>query len=88
MPLVFIVDVRALSCYINKNLGLRPNWNIGIMEYWNDGSRGRKTINMTFSAFVAHYSIIPSFHHSMGPRGKATKSGLTSISCRNSETLN
>jgi hypothetical protein len=29
------------------------------MEYWNDGSRGRKTINMTFSAFAAHYSIIP-----------------------------
>jgi len=30
------------------------------------GQGGRKTINMmTFSAFAAHYSIIPTFHYSM-----------------------
>jgi hypothetical protein len=32
------------------------------MEYWNDGPRERKTINMTFSAFAAHHSNIPLFH--------------------------
>jgi len=31
------------------------------MEYWNDGSKGRKTIDMISSAFGAHYSTIPTF---------------------------
>jgi hypothetical protein len=35
------------------------------MEYWNDGSRGRKTIDITFAAFPAHHYIIPTFHYSM-----------------------
>jgi len=35
------------------------------MEYWSDGTKGRITIYMTFSAFAAHRSIIPAFHYSM-----------------------
>lgn len=29
------------------------------------GLEEEKTINMTFSTFAAHYSIIPTFHYSM-----------------------
>jgi hypothetical protein len=58
-----------------------PGLGQGIMEYWNDGSRERNTTNMTFSAFAAHHSIIPSFHHSIIPWGrrrvKARKNPLT-----------
>jgi hypothetical protein len=32
------------------------------MDYWNGGARGRKIINMGFSAFAPHYSNIPLFH--------------------------
>jgi hypothetical protein len=41
-----------------------PRWNIGIMEYWNDGLTERKN-QICFSAFDTHYSNIPTFHHSM-----------------------
>ena len=37
-------------------------------EYWNGGMMGLKEgkqSNMIFSASTAHYSIIPTFHHSM-----------------------
>jgi hypothetical protein len=45
--------------------GLRPNWNIGRMEYWNDGFKARKKSNIIFCVFATHYSIIATFQHSI-----------------------
>ena len=41
-----------------------PSWKIGIMEYWNDEARRRKTKNLFFSDFNTHYSTIPTIQHS------------------------
>jgi len=47
-------------------LNLAPlRYVVGIMEYWNDGLKEEKQLNMIFSVFGAHYSIIPIFHHSI-----------------------
>jgi len=32
-----------------------------MMEYWNDGLKEERQLNMIFSAFGTHYSIIPIF---------------------------
>jgi hypothetical protein len=46
-------------------------WNSGAMEYWNDGQRGRKTIDPVFPLFLPQYCIIPTFHHSNSPKYNA-----------------
>jgi hypothetical protein len=44
---------------------LRPDWSIGVMEYWNDGLRGEKNKRSMPSDFYTQYSTFPIFHHSM-----------------------
>jgi hypothetical protein len=41
-----------------RTLRFCPSWNIGIMEYWNNGLRAMRTR-------VLFFPIIPSFHHSL-----------------------
>jgi hypothetical protein len=43
----------------------RPNWNIGVMEYWNDGLRGEKKKRSMPFDFNTQYSTFPIFHHSI-----------------------
>ena len=40
------LDVRApiFIAILCRTQGLRPSWNIAVMEYWNDGSTGGKTL--------------------------------------------
>jgi len=40
-------------------------WNIGVMEYWNDGLRGEKNNRSKPFDFSTQYSTFPLFHHSM-----------------------
>jgi hypothetical protein len=40
-------------------------WNIGVMEYWNDGLRGEKNNRGMPFDFYTQYSTFPLFHHSM-----------------------
>jgi len=45
------------------NLGLRPNWNNGIMEYWNAGFEGVfLQFKWVIFRFYTQYSSIPAFH--------------------------
>jgi hypothetical protein len=41
-------------------------WNIGIMEYWNDGLKGEKTNRSMPFDFTTQYSAISSFHWGIG----------------------
>jgi hypothetical protein len=41
-------------------------WNIGIMEYWNDGLRREKKIGQCLSIFLPS---TPLFHYSITPCG-------------------
>jgi len=40
-------------------------WNIGVMEYWNDGLRGEKNNRSMPFDFSTQYSTFPLFHRSM-----------------------
>jgi len=41
------------------------NWNVGILEYWNNGFGGILSIKKWF--FPIWFPTIPSFHHSIIP---------------------
>jgi len=39
-----------------RTQGLRPNWNGGMMEFWNDGFKGIGLIEMIFSTLNTQFS--------------------------------
>jgi hypothetical protein len=48
--------------------GLRPNWNIGVMEWWNDGFEG--ILSILNSLFNFYYPI---FHISLRSVGSTSQ---------------
>ena len=61
--LTFIGSI-FVTCLSHRNSRGFPRWNIGVMEYWNDGLRRRKTKNLLFPILIptiplSQQSIIP-----------------------------